>query len=471
MLKFISVLLTLFSLSHASVEIYQDKAKLVYVPKDTFIGFNNQIKANDSGGDIKLVRSECVNSKVDACISVNKISELTNLNSSFYKQKSILEQALNEFCYDSSDPNKTISYIKTVSDKIVDIEKSIIQNNFLIEKEKEKRVLPVLDPYSFLKPQTNEVTLEFRGITFKSKYLLDIDKRRLEQKIQIVNRSGIDIKNTDATILDRRLSGITQNYKFQPKLIYIRRPIVLKEVRSKSMQADSLSGEQAQVMYTSSSESEGSFANVATKESTRNYKIKNFSSISDGIAKEFIVDQQNVNISKKVVWNAWENGVFESAEVTLQEPLENTIVDLRYKNSMTQNVNVRREGENLVLNISQDFDVNAKREEIPNYSKEKGFFNTDTLTKRGYRLFITNLSKTTKKLSVIEKIPLSTDENIEVKLEGVWLIKDKTNTSTEFSYDEKIGKLSLELSLEAGESREYEYAFIIKHPKDLIISY
>ena len=138
MLKSLSVFLSLVTLLTASVEIYQDKVKLTYLPQDKLVGFNSSVQASNALGSIQVLKGSCENMQNSACKSINRVLELTQKNSSLQKQKTILELTLKEACFDKTDALKTMTYIEKLSDKIVSIDKRVRHNNFLISQERSK---------------------------------------------------------------------------------------------------------------------------------------------------------------------------------------------------------------------------------------------------------------------------------------------------------------------------------------------
>lgn len=300
MYKTVIALLTLFPALNASIDIYQDRVKLSQVPTSKFIGFNSIISASNVDGGIKIIKGQCINSKLSACEPIIKIDKLKSENASLSKQKQVIEQTLADICFEGNDAQKVIAYIKALSDKISEIDKQIINNNHLVSSELNKRFYPVLSPYFLESEQSKVVDIEFTGISFSSHYILDVDNKKMKQSIGVYNRSGIDISKTEAIIFDRRLSGIARNDKFRPLLIGVAYPAVQKAKRSSygnlAREADSVMA-QAPMKEMQS----------ASRESTRKYKIKNFSSMSNGIEKDFIVDLKPVQINKSLTWNAWQN--------------------------------------------------------------------------------------------------------------------------------------------------------------------
>ncbi len=460
MLRPLLLCVTLFSLSYASVEVYQDKVKLSYLPSQKFVGFNKNVKLSSTNGSLRLVQGSCENIKSPACKSLNIISKLNAENRSLQKQKQILNLTLNEALFDTKDAQKTMAYIEMMSNKIVSIENQIEHNNFLIIKENTKRVLNSKFPYFLDDLAKSTIELEFSGVSFGSEYELNLDKKRLKHKLFFVNRSGIDIKKSEAKIFDRALVGLENNYKFQPRLIYVNsaRPMKKRAFSQSMMQSEEASLNKL-----------ASAVPRAIKESTRIYKIKNFSLDSDGMKKFYTVEEKNIKLQLQTQWNTWENKVFKLAKLHLDEGLEAKSLNLIYKNAMTKNVRVRSEGKNLIFNVIQEYDLSVKREKIPNYSKDKGLFNSDTQIQHAYKLLISNPSKQTKKLIVVLRIPVSTQENIRVDFKGLFL--NKENKEVKYTYYKKLGKVEFTIQLKAGESRKYNYAFTIKHPKNMPISY
>ena len=184
MLRPLLLCVTLLNLSYASVEVYQDKVKLSYLPSQKFIGFNNNIQATSVYGSLPLVQGSCENIKSPACKSLNIISDLNTENRSLLKQKQILNLTLNEALFDTKDAQNTMAYIELMSNKIVSIENKIKHNNFLIIKQKSTRVLNSQVPYLLDNLVKSKIELEFSGVSFGSEYELNLDKKRLKHKLE-----------------------------------------------------------------------------------------------------------------------------------------------------------------------------------------------------------------------------------------------------------------------------------------------
>ncbi len=458
----IKILITLLitTILSASVEIYQDKVKQTLLPKEKFIGFNANIYAYDKYNDLKIIKQECNESQKKSCISSKKISKLEIKIKSLKNQKDALSLSLTKLSIKINNPEQTIYFVEIVSNKIANISNDIKANQNLLIIEKNKKSSPTQDAYYFEKKPKNIVNIEFRGIDFFSEYDLNIDQNIINHNIVLNNRSGIDIKNSQAKVIDRRLSGLSPNFAFIP------RKISQRDINKKNTKKSSIS---RKISY--DIEMITSAALIAKKESTRYYKIDNFTLVSNGLNKKYTVEEQKIEISKVLQWNVWEKKVFEVVTIPYKTVLESNNINLIYNDLKTKKIYPRRDGKNLIINIAQEYDIEVNKKSIPNFSQSKGFINSDTLITNGFKLTLSNLSKNHKKLKIIERIPVSTNEDIEVEFSEVWEIIKNDRKKVAFSYDKKIGKLELFISLDSEVSRVFEYKYSIRHPKKVRIFY
>jgi len=457
----IAIALLITTILSASVEIYQDKVKQTLLPKERFIGFNANIYAYDKYNDLKIIKKECNDFQKQSCISTKEISKLETKIKSLKSQKNALSLSLTKLSMKIDNPEQTISFVQTVSDKIAEIDNSIKNNQNLLIIEKSKKSSPTQDAYYFEEKPKNIVNIEFRGISFYSEYNLNIDQNTISHNIVLNNKSGIDIKNSQVKVIDRRLSGLSSNRAFIPRKISQH----YRDTNRKNIMKSSISRRasyDAEMMDS---------APIAVKESTRNYKIYNFTLASNGLNKKYTVEEQKIEISKILQWNVWERQVFEVAIIEYKTVLESNNINLIYNDLKTKNIHPRRDGKNLIINIAQEYDVEVNKKSIPNFSQSKGFINSDTLITNGFKLTLSNLSKNPKELKIVERIPVSTNEDIEVKLSEVWEITKNNRKKVAFSYDKKIGKLELFVLLNSEESRVFEYKYSIRHPKKVQIFY
>lgn len=467
-MKLLLTALLTCSVSFASVKIYKNSSELTYTPTSTFIGFNQNMNASNTDGSVKILKGSCLNSTLATCKIVNKINSLSNNNDSLQRQKKVMQQSLDNFYSDYKSAKNNIDYISTMSNSIAAINEKITINNDEINRLKQTNYFRVYNPYYLAKNDQKEIKLNFNGISFYSKYILNLDKSKLNHSLNITNRSGVDIKKTTAYIFDRNHYATTPNVAFRPSTV----SKMKKYAEDKMMMAESVAPRQYKAKVAKRSMSADSYGSVpsVSKTSTKSYKIDNFSLDTSANEKKFVVDSKKVKVNKRTIWRTWQNAAFVQGEFAIADTLENNRIDIIYKNSLTKNNFIRVEDAKQIFNIVQEYDLKVKRKEVPTFTQSKGIFNSDTMTKKTIKLQVTNMSNTTKKLDIYEKIPVSTDEDIKVNLNNFSEIKNKTKVPAEVDYNNKNGKLQLHVELKPKEFKEYVYEYTIRHPKKIEVS-
>jgi len=94
-----------------------------------------------------------------------------------------------------------------------------------------------------------------------------------------------------------------------------------------------------------------------------------------------------------------------------------------------------------------------------------GIFGSTVRKKDGFTLILTNKSAKAKKMTVIERIPASTTEEIKVKLLDV-----RSDKKVEYKLL-KDGKLEMHIDLAANETKKIEIVFELSYDKDLKVIY
>jgi len=459
-MKILLTFLLAFTLSSASVKIYKNKVELSYVPSSKFIGLNKNIIASNKDGDIKLIKSSCLNSTNSTCRAINTLNELSNSNKALNKEKKVMEKLLDNFYSDYKSAKTNLDYISQMSKSLAKVESKITQNNNEINQIKQSNYFHSFTPIYFDKLHKKEVKLNFNGISFYSKYILDIDKNKLQHSLHIKNSSGIDIQKTTAYIFERNYYATTPNTAFRSSKV------------SKTPKITKVKAQVRTLMYDSaplalSSMAKTSYAPRLTKTSTRNYKISNFSLNSNNLEKKFVVDSKKVKVKKETIWRTWQNSAFVEGSFKILDALAKQKIDIVYNNSFTKNNTIRTKGNRVLFNIVQEYDVKVKRKNIPTYTQSKGIFNSDTMKKKTIQLQVTNLSSKSKKLTIYTKVPVSTNEDIKVKLE--YFKDSKTNKNIQIKHNKKSGKITFSLELKPKEYKEFTYEYSIRHSKDINI--
>lgn len=113
----------------------------------------------------------------------------------------------------------------------------------------------------------------------------------------------------------------------------------------------------------------------------------------------------------------------------------------------------------LTLSLGRDERINTKRERIDEEGSTS-FFGSSQKRIYTYEISVKNTRKEAVEIEVKEQFPLSTEEDIEIKL---------LETSNAKVNDEK-GELSWNLNLKAGETKKLRFSYSVKLPKNKVIS-
>jgi hypothetical protein len=205
----------------------------------------------------------------------------------------------------------------------------------------------------------------------------------------------------------------------------------------------------------------------ATYEDAREYAIKGLVLPSTGEPKTVPVMEWKVPVRCKTELFTYRNpNAFEVCSFKPKFQIEQNRWKITEEGKL---INERAVGEyekdtyRLYTQIDQD--IKVVRRKIVQKERETGIFGGTARKKDGFTLTITNKSDKEKKLSVTERIPTSTTEKIKVKLLSV-----KGSSPVKYQLL-KDGKLRMNVTLAAHETKKIEVLFEISYDKDVKIDY
>ena len=117
-------------------------------------------------------------------------------------------------------------------------------------------------------------------------------------------------------------------------------------------------------------------------------------------------------------------------------------------------LDVRYATDTLQFSLGQDKQVLVKREKVSDFSN-KQFIGNKKIESRAWNIFVKNNKKQPIQIMVLDQIPVSTKDEIEVELEKRGGAK----------FNEKTGELKWQLELKPDEKEEFEFIYSIKYPK------
>lgn len=113
----------------------------------------------------------------------------------------------------------------------------------------------------------------------------------------------------------------------------------------------------------------------------------------------------------------------------------------------------------LALTLGSDKRVPVKREKLRDYSSKKTLGN-DIKQVLTYKMTVRNNQNKPVRMILKDQYPISTTKKIEVEL----LTKE---TTTPTAYNEEVGVINWEETLQPGETKVYQISYSVKYPKDM----
>jgi hypothetical protein len=285
------------------------------------------------------------------------------------------------------------------------------------------------------------------------------------QYISLVNRSGIDIKADKAMFYNRSLNQYVRAIHFTPWIVGKHEPHQNKRVVKRAMLKTMSTMSNAAVddeVYLDAAEPV-----VASYVDAREYKIENLSLPSTGLVVDVKVASWKSALSCKTeAFPYYNTKAFKVCSFVPKFQIEKN--RWRVKSSeVTINENAvgeyRDEKYNIYTQIEEDIEI--FRKPIVNKERQTGIFGGSKRKKDGFVLTLTNKSSKVKTIKLTDRIPTSTTDEIKVKL-----LKVSSNKRVNYKVL-KDGKIEMNLTLAANETKKIEVMFEISYDKDLKISY
>jgi|GEM_PF-700353 len=473
--KTLAALLLSSGLSCASsLAIYQDKTFYSYTPQNHFIGFSKGLKATCEETTISL-------SGMSNCPEENRLcQELSSLKSTKEKVEAVvantkvLAQMVSLPQPTTFDANAWIESAKLIGaeqarlltqERVLSEESELKQRNF----QKQAPTEQALQMNQSCKKEV-ELTIPYGYVSFSTTYEANIydDKEvTVTQYLSITNRSGVDIEADTAMFYYRSANQYVRPTHFTPWIVskYVPRPTRVR--KSKKAMRKELSMNMAMMEEQRVSMPMMDTAPVASYEDAREYKVKNLTLPSTGVALDVEVLTWKAALSCEVRAYPYVNRqAFHVCSFIPKHQIDSN----RWKvKSADEVINENAAGEyrdksyNLYTKVEED--IKIERKPIVKRNRETGIFGGTERKKDGFTLILTNKSDKEKTLTLTERIPTSTTEEIKAKLLSI-------NSDKKVNYKAlKDGKIEMKLVLAPNETKKIEVLFEISYDKDLKVSY
>jgi len=456
-------------LQSATLEVYQDQTIYKLNSKNKFIGFTSGIKTTCNDEDINLeYRQEC-KSFATACKLYNKLKDYrVELNKIDINLKTI--DALINTKERELNANKLIENASIITQKKSDltIKKENIINEIKIKSNKFNTITTHKEPL-FLENECNgeiKVIIPYSYINFKPIYEADIknDKIKVIQKLEVTNKSGIDINAKEAIFYYRLSKEYINPINFTPWIAKEFKPILYKKkTKALSMRTKELESiPSAEVVEPAVAEIPET---VGKYNDSREYSITNLTLPTTNRSKKVkILEYESKVKCLLIAYPYTSKTAFNVCSFKPKYQIDNNNWIVKENGSLINKKAIGRY-ENGMYKIYKNIDRDIKivRKKIVSKERESGIFGGTRKQKDGYIIVVTNKSNKKKNLKIIDRIPTSNTDKIEVKLLSIQpKIDYKLNNN---------GKIEMNLNLKAKENVAIKVIFELTYDKDLRIRY
>jgi hypothetical protein len=473
--KTLTTMLLTGGLSYASsLAVYQDKTFYSYTPQNNFIGFSKGVKATCEGTTIPL-------SGMTHCPEESRLcKELTSLKSTEEKVEAVvantkvLAQLVSLPQPTSFDAQAWIESAKLIGkeqarllieEKVLSEESELKQRNF----QKQAPAQHVIQTSKSCSKEI-ELSIPYGYVSFSTRYeanIIDDKELTVSQYLSITNRSGIDIKADTAMFYYRSAKQYVYPTHFTPWIVskYVPRPTRVR--KSKKAMRKELSMNMAMMEEERVVSPMMDAAPVASYEDAREYKIQNLTLPSTGVALDVEVLTWKAALSCEIrAYPYVRRQAFHVCSFTPKHQIDANLWKVKSAEVViNENAAGEYRGEHYDLYTRVEENIKIERKAIVKRERETGIFGGTERKKDGFTLILTNKSDTEKTLTLTERIPTSSTEEIKVKLLSITSDK-KVNYKAL-----KDGQIEIKLALAPNETKKIEVLFEIAYDKDLKVSY
>jgi len=475
MIRTATVTLFLFgTLAHAStLSVYQDQTIYEYTPTNSFIGVTQNISAKCDGETVPLQLSVQCPDEQRLCKDLEKVNEAEKIFNALEINSRVLDQFLTLPQPTAIDAQSWITSAKLIGDEKAKLaeEKTRAAKTLRLAETRFNKQAPAKETLSNVPVCTKvlSLTLPYGYITFSSSYEADIlneKEVKVTQYISIVNRSGIDIEVEKAMFYYKSANQHVRAVSFTPWIISKYEPRSLRKKMKRSAPANGMQDE-APLMALSMASPSPQVRPHAMYVDAREYQINdlNLPSTGESVDVEVTSWKRAVKCELKV-YPYLNSKAFQLCTFQPEHQIDSHRWKIKKDGSMINERGVGLYRKNsYVLYTEFDDDINIVRKPMVNKERETGIFGGTVRKKDGFTLELTNKSEKKKKLTVIERIPTSTTDEIKVKL-----LKIKAENKVDYKIL-KDGQVEIVVLLNAKESKKIEIVFEITYDKDLKVRY
>ncbi|UFH60340.1 DUF4139 domain-containing protein [Sulfurovum mangrovi] len=462
-------LLLITTLSHASsLQVYQDTARYTYSPKSPYLGMAEGVSATCQGQPLALEQNAACESDERLCHAFTLLQSGQEKLDGIKNNISLLDKIISLYRPTTLDARVTIDAAREIGSEraklVAEHEREKIR--FALQKEafvkQTKATLPLYYAQGCEVP--TELKFPYGSITFHTFYEADLsggERVNVTQYLAVTNRSGVDISADEATFYARRAQRTVRPVHFHPWII--------SEYQPPLPRTQSLSKKSVRMMDGAGMEmmAEVSPAPIAEYVDAREYKARDLDLPSTGEAVNVKVQSWSAEMKCGLHLSPYANlSVYEACSFSPKTQIESHTWKIKEGEALITDRafgEYREKSYHLYTKIDED--IKVTRRAIVRKEKDTGFFGNTVRKKDGYILTLTNKSDKDKSLTITERIPTSTTEEIEVKL-----LKISSDKKVDYRLL-KEGKVEMRVVLAPGEEKTIEVLFEVAYDKERKVRY
>ncbi|KAA0257025.1 DUF4139 domain-containing protein [Deferribacter autotrophicus] len=436
----------------STVEIYRDITIYNTKLSDGFVGFNKDIKVLCDGEEHYIYPKGEVENSCYLCNIFKKVKSLDEQIIYLNYKENILDNVAKNF--NIKDDNSFV-----LMDKI-----SKEFTRIKINKERLEQEIDKLNtdfqlgaksklPYFTDTTSCKDLVLKFSGISFNIENELEVGqvagnkaKVIVFKKINLQNKSGVDIRAEIANLYFKNSGGYQKGFTFEPLVIRQREmPKMLFKAAPATEKMDMAKPAKAK------------------EKGNRVYTLNDLFLPSNGLRKMYIVNSA-VKIAdfNLMTYPYLSNEVYK--EITFDVPfdIENNRWRVKIDGEVFTNVYGKLEDGRYRVVAGKLYDIKVERKRNIDYQERSGFFGNKKKITDGYKIVLTNVGSKSYNVIVVDRVPVSADEKIEVK--------DVKVDNPSCSVGEK-GKLTCSVEILPNDTVEINVSYTILYDKDIEITY
>ena len=470
-------LLVSVNIGHASsLDVYQDQTFYHYTQNNNFIGFAQGVKASCEGSPMALLSMSLCPEEERLCKVLTELRTAEQKVQDVVATTKVLEQLISlpqPTTFDAPSWIESAKHIGMEQSRLL-TQKKVLTQEVKIKQQLFRKQAPTqqASESTVLCKEEMELTIPYGYVSFSTRYEADIENKKeisVTQYLSIINRSGIDIEADTGMFYYRSASQHVYPRYFRPWIVskYIPRPSVKRVAKSKKYRSEEIQMDMVMMSAQKEAPSKRLSRPVATYEDAREYKIKDLILPSTGVALDLPVLTWKTTLSCDVRAYPYENQqAFHVCSFKPKYQIDSNAWKVKASSEViNENASGEYRDEKYHIYTKVEEDIKILRKQIVHRERETAIFGGTARKKDGFSLTLTNKSEKEKTLTIIERIPTSTTEEIKVKLLEIKSAK-KVNYKML-----KDGKIEMKLTLAGNETKKIEVLFEISYDKDLKVKY